>query len=149
MMRVLVTVGTTSFDSLIRVLDQQSDKIEYVFQTATGKYCAKFHKSEKFINDIDSLYGKYDLIITHAGAGTVYKLLDDVIPFIVVPNTERSDKHQLELAQFVNIHSFAKVATVDDFVNKDHLEIIKDAIAFEREKYTKQEFFIKNNLICG
>lgn len=149
MIHVLVTVGTTSFDSLIKVLDRYSDEIQFVFQIANGKYLVKYHESIDFIENIENIYSDFDLIITHAGAGTVYKLLESDIPFIVVPNTERSDKHQLELSKFVGMNLLAKVATVDDFAEKEHFRIINDAIAFERIKYTKKPFFIKSNIIFG
>ena len=43
MINVLVIVGTTTFDSLIKVLDRIEDNISYKFQVSSGTYNVKYH----------------------------------------------------------------------------------------------------------
>jgi len=113
-MNVFVTVGTTRFDSLIKYLDENSDllnmKIE--FQTAGGKYLPVNHPSFSFVDiaTIDKKYHEADVVITHAGAGTIFKLLEMKKKMIVVPNTERSDKHQTDIADYISRNNYAFVA---------------------------------------
>jgi len=49
------------------------------------------------------------VIITHAGAGTVFQLLEDKAKMVVIPNHDRIDAHQLDIAQYVDNNKFASV----------------------------------------
>lgn len=147
MINVLVIVGTTTFDSLIKVLDRIEDNISYKFQVSSGTYNVKYHPYKHFIENIEEVYSDFDLIITHAGAGTVYKLLEGLTPFLVVPNTERSDKHQLELAQFVRDNSLAKTCTVEELSTTNIESLLLSVIQFERTAYLKDEFSLKEHII--
>ncbi|WP_219012599.1 PssE/Cps14G family polysaccharide biosynthesis glycosyltransferase [Shewanella algae] len=147
MIRVLVIVGTTTFDTLISALDRSEDNISYLFQVAEGSYNVQHHSFETFIENVEELYSDFDLVITHAGAGTVYKLLEGDTPFLVVPNTERSDKHQLELAQFVGSNLLAKTCTVEELVSADIYKFLVSAVEFKRRNYCKKNFFIKEDIL--
>jgi beta-1,4-N-acetylglucosaminyltransferase len=113
-MKILVTVGTTTFDSLIKYIDRElsSKDFDIELQIAKGKYIPQNHPYFNFLanDDIDLRYQNADIIITHAGCGSIYKLLELKKRIIVVPNLERSDKHQLDLARYVERNNFALVA---------------------------------------
>ena len=114
-MKVLVTVGTTRFDSLIKYIDEVfiDSGIAFTFQIADGKYEPVNFPYFTFSNDIETHYHGSDVVICHAGAGTIYKLLEIKKKIIIVPNTERRDNHQLDIAEYMGGNGYA--LTVTDF----------------------------------
>ncbi|MEN9501422.1 MAG: hypothetical protein RI964_707 [Pseudomonadota bacterium] len=102
--RILVITGTTGFDSLIKNIDECRElehNYEFVLQIGEGKYLPKFKKFIQFDKTLNKKLDDYDFFITHAGAGTIFMLLEQRKRVLVVPNTDRADKHQLELANYV------------------------------------------------
>ena len=76
-MNIFVTVGTFKFDSLIKKVDSLAEYTGFniVCQIGEGLYLPKHCKYFRFKNSISEFVEKADIIITHAGAGTVYSLL--------------------------------------------------------------------------
>lgn len=107
-MKVLVTVGSTHFDSLIAAVDKYlvSDDLDVTIQLADGQYKPKHHQFISFSDDIEQLYKDADIVITHAGAGTVYRLLELGKKIVVVPNFDRIDDHQLDIATYMFDNGF-------------------------------------------
>ncbi|WP_199453639.1 PssE/Cps14G family polysaccharide biosynthesis glycosyltransferase [Vibrio owensii] len=139
-MKYLVTVGTTAFDSLVRVLDTELKglEIEIIFQIGEGKYTPQNFEFFHYTSNILDKYEDY-VFITHAGAGTVFSLLDKERRFIAIPNLERKDKHQIELANYLDVNNYAEVCyDIDELV-----VVIKNSIVREANyaKYEKVEFF--------
>jgi len=110
-MKIFVTVGSTHFNSLIQQVDQllNCDDFDVTCQIADGSYIPKNHKYIRMTDVIEQYFAEADVVITHAGAGTVFYLLESVKKMVVVPNCERVDNHQLDLAQYVEKNMFAKV----------------------------------------
>ena len=136
-MKILVTVGTTNFDSLIKYLDNNLDKdTDILFQIAQGKYIPMNFEYIKFTNDINTLYEKADLIITHAGAGTIYKLLNLNKKILMVPNLERVDNHQIEIAEFMHKNNYAISCTTFEQI----LINIKSISNLKFAQYIKDDF---------
>ena len=143
-MKIFVTVGTTKFDALVEFLDQNLDKsYEVLFQISDGKYIPKNFEYIIYSDDINSLYQKYDYVITHAGAGTIYKLLDLKKKFKVVPNLDRIDQHQTDIADFVDANGYA--ISCSDF--KDIPPALDILPKKEFNQYEKHVFF-KTKEIC-
>lgn len=140
-MKYLITVGTTSFDPLVEYLDLNLDpsRVEVVFQIANGSYVPKNFNSFPFI---DSILSKYDdfIVVTHAGAGTVFKLLETERKFIAIPNLSRKDHHQLELANFLKKYNYAEVcfnyAEVVDVIDSKKL-MQTSYCSYEKEVFFK------------
>jgi beta-1,4-N-acetylglucosaminyltransferase len=146
-MNILVTVGTTKFNSLIEYIDSEINNpdLNIEFQIADGEYIPKNHSYFKFL-DNDAINEKYinaDIIITHAGCGTIYKLLEMKKKFIIVPNLERSDKHQLDLAGYMTKNKYAFVA-----YNFNQLNMFIDIVPkYGFNVFYKQNFFMVNEII--
>lgn len=96
---IFVTVGTTTFDSLIKTVDEIARHIDeqIICQIAEGKYVPKNCEYFRFKPTLDDEFGSADLVVCHGGAGTLFKLLELNKKIISVPNLERKDKHQTDL----------------------------------------------------
>ncbi len=109
-MNILVTVGTTPFDNLILAVDQQLGSLyQVVSQIAKGKYEPKSNHFFRFTDDIERYYQDADLIISHGGAGTIYRVLELGKKLIIVPNLDRIDHHQLDICDFMQKNNHAAV----------------------------------------
>ena len=112
--RCFVTVGTTSFDKLITILNDESIRrtlvnrfdvktliIQYGRGTVIpapsvtdGLKVLSFNFKPTLKEEMESA----DLIISHAGAGSIMEALRLRKPLIVVVNDDLMDNHQIELA---------------------------------------------------
>lgn len=120
--RIFVTVGTTKFDELIRtilnseILEALSTKgyNELILQIGKSSILpdctprCNFLKIEYFqlCPSIEDYVASADLVISHAGAGSILEALDAKKPLVVVTNNLLMDNHQLELAEqlFIDGH---------------------------------------------
>lgn len=94
---IFVTVGTTEFNGLARAADELKTEDKVIIQNADGNYEPKNHKFFKYSEKFDDYLKKADIVITHGGAGTLFKLLEMNKKVIAVPNEERDDLHQRDL----------------------------------------------------
>ncbi|XP_076766023.1 alg13 UDP-N-acetylglucosaminyltransferase subunit [Xylocopa sonorina] len=130
---VFVTVGTTKFDELIRtlltseILEALSSKgyNELVLQVGKTLYvpdCTPrcgFTRIEYFNltgNIIDYVQAA-DLIISHAGAGSILDALDNKKNLIVVANESLMDNHQLELGEQLHRDKYLYYCTCQTLLN--------------------------------
>ncbi|XP_078068201.1 putative bifunctional UDP-N-acetylglucosamine transferase and deubiquitinase ALG13 [Mustelus asterias] len=111
---VFVTVGTTSFDQLIRQISSESSgrilqDLGYrklILQIGRGSVEPKPLVGTDFTREVyrfkDSIADDIQnaaLVISHAGAGSCLETLEAGKPLIVVINEKLMDNHQLELAK--------------------------------------------------
>jgi len=137
-MKIFVTVGTHSqqFDRLLEKIDglKGSGKIkdEIFAQAGNCTYKPKNFKFGNFISDAE--YEKWmksaDIIVSHAGAGSIINALKNRKALVIVPRLtrfgEHVNDHQLELAKAMEKESFA--ISVDD--EKNLLNAIEKAHSF-------------------
>ncbi len=117
--RLLITVGTTEFEELLERMDceeflssVQSLGFNHIFlqygrgslvlKYLTTEYCSKrgiFFVSVAFTNSLFLEMKAADLIIGHAGAGTVLEVITLRKPFLCVTNSTLQGNHQQELAE--------------------------------------------------
>jgi len=130
--RVFVTVGTTSFQQLIRLI-MSDEVVDQFFKWGVSEVIVQGGKNDLYGNfkewterDIKFTFYDYkstiaedidwaDLIISHAGAGTTIEALDQGKVLLVVPNETLMDNHQLELARKLEKENYAFMATIDTF----------------------------------
>ncbi|KAK3011074.1 hypothetical protein RJ639_012152 [Escallonia herrerae] len=111
-----VTVGTTSFDTLVRAVDSQEVKEElskrgythlliqmgrgsYIPQKSTGEDGSLTVDCFTFSSSIAENLRSASLVISHAGSGSIFETLRLGKPLIVVVNEDLMDNHQSELAE--------------------------------------------------
>jgi beta-1,4-N-acetylglucosaminyltransferase len=108
-MSVFVTVGTTLFDDLIKEVDQDKVKdflrgkgfTQIVCQIGQGKYVPSL-PNFRTIPSVQQFIDDSDLVISHAGAGTILDVLRSSKKLIVVVNPLLMNNHQLEIAEALN-----------------------------------------------
>jgi len=126
-MEMYVTVGSTSFDLLIKtmtsqhILDILVEKGYRRLLLQMGRGDLSVAKNEKigeievstyqFKPSIQEDMKKADLIISHAGAGSILESLRKNKPVIVVVNEDLMDNHQLEVAKKLREEGYLAYAT--------------------------------------
>jgi len=145
-MKVLVTVGSSSFDSLVCAVDSIANlfpNYEFTFQISNGKHTPTNGDFFSFSNSFSQYIDNADIIITHAGAGTVFELLEKHKKCIVIPNYERIDQHQSDLASFIEKNSLAIVCHNLKNIN----QCLQEVEGFNPTLYVKTAFFRTNELV--
>ncbi|OCH94976.1 glycosyl transferase [Obba rivulosa] len=135
---VFVTVGSTRFDALVhRVLDNDVRAAlrargysTLVVQCGNSDFDARSFTQEgdiwrrteddmtiqvwRFKPSLQEEYERADLIISHAGSGTILDVLRLGKPLIVVPNETLLDNHQEELANALEGLGHLRASTISD-----------------------------------
>jgi beta-1,4-N-acetylglucosaminyltransferase len=69
-------------------------------------------ETKPYISNIDQVFASSDLIISHAGSGSILSGLRMGKDMIIVPNTKLMDNHQVELAEVLQREGYLLIATV-------------------------------------
>ncbi|KAF8503629.1 glycosyltransferase family 1 protein [Russula emetica] len=136
-MRVLITVGSTRFDALVEaalsqpVLNALAQKgySDVIIQCGNSQVDDAFSPTEReqnvrrygvnidvwrFKPSLDEEYDAADLVIGHAGSGTILDALRRGKSLIIVPNPTLLDNHQEDMAHAMGKLGHAKVSTVNE-----------------------------------
>ncbi|THH18496.1 hypothetical protein EW146_g2504 [Bondarzewia mesenterica] len=135
-MRAFVTVGSTKFDSLVQAVLSQPviDTLRLKGYSKLVVQCGKSHivgfadsetswtfetsgiKIEmwRFKPSLEEDCNAADLVIGHAGSGTILDVLRKGKPLIIVPNPTLLDNHQEELADALSALGHLKASTVSN-----------------------------------
>jgi UDP-N-acetyl-D-mannosaminouronate:lipid I N-acetyl-D-mannosaminouronosyltransferase len=146
-MNIFVTVGHTHYNSLFKAVNEQltPEKYQVINQISDGEYLPKNHVYFSYTDDIDRQIEQADLVITHAGAGSVFHLLEIGKPVVVVPNFERVDEHQKDIADFVFQNNYASVCR-----NLSSLEqSVLSAISDNYSSYQSDPFYGYENILTS
>jgi beta-1,4-N-acetylglucosaminyltransferase len=130
---VFITIGTTEFNELMAELDSaeflavlqglgftdivlQFGRGSHVFRVLTPETCTdRFGmtiRSMAFTATIEEEIRSADLVIGHAGAGTVLEVVTAGRPFVCVVNETLQGNHQEELAKALRDDDVCVVTTV-------------------------------------
>ncbi|KAF9009430.1 glycosyltransferase family 1 protein [Cyathus striatus] len=149
-MLAFITVGSTKFDALIEtifstptlvslcsrgytnlIVQCGNSNFEFASAIANGR-TQTLEKDGvkieywKFKPSLQEEYEKADLVISHAGSGSILDVLRLGKPLIVIPNPTLLDNHQVELANALGNLSHLKAASVSDLVQAiEELDISK------------------------
>jgi len=114
--QVLVTVGTTLFDSLVKVASSQPCRqlladlgySSLVIQLGRGTFKPEESDGDggglkvryfDFTSNLSDDIAASSLVISHAGSGSIFETLRAKRPLVVVVNDLLMDNHQCELAE--------------------------------------------------
>jgi beta-1,4-N-acetylglucosaminyltransferase len=141
---LLVTVGSTKFDALIRLVDSEqfAQRISSELKSVGGLHSVIVQQghgdakaSGQHYSELDIAFDSFDyshqfsasldkatLVISHAGAGSILETLALAKPMVVVVNDELMDNHQSELAQQMDTDGHCIAATVSRFYDDFDVE---------------------------
>ncbi|TWX63302.1 PssE/Cps14G family polysaccharide biosynthesis glycosyltransferase [Colwellia sp. C1TZA3] len=107
-MKIFTTVGNTRFDALFKEVDRiaRGKNWNMTYQISDGSYIPDSGSYFRFTDNIDDCYENADVVITHGGAGTIFKLLKLRKKIIVILNSCRLDPHQAEIVNYINENSY-------------------------------------------
>lgn len=138
-MKIFVTVGTTKFDELIEAID----RVEFIdickengfdhIRMQIGGYKGEIKNVKDYVNyvkptEMNKEIENADLVIGHAGAGTIIEVKKKNKPLIVVVNDSLMDNHQIELATKLDSLGIVTMTSVSNF-----------AEVFKNKKYLNQK----------
>lgn len=106
---IFVTVGTQlPFDRLVRAMDdwaRENPSVEIFGQTGPGSFKPASFSAREFISPVefDDLISRAELIVAHAGMGSILTALQLCKPIIIFPRLaslgEHRNEHQLATAK--------------------------------------------------
>lgn len=148
-MKILITIGSMSekkFTRLFNIIEELcEEKIldgkEIIAQVGFDNYESKYFQTFDMIADEEfkKIIDESDLIISHAGTGTVISSLKKSKKVIIFPRMEKYDEHyddhQLELCQLFSSKNYVMCAKN----KKELIQCINNLESFIPEK------FISNN----
>lgn len=120
---IFCTVGTQlPFDRLLKKVDKAAaslNDIEFFAQISTSKYHPKAMNWKRDLSEeeFDELMTRSELVISHAGMGTIISSLDKSVPLIVLPREYSLGEHR-------NDH---QVSTCNKFSHFENITILKDS----------------------
>ncbi|PVU85804.1 hypothetical protein BB559_006821 [Furculomyces boomerangus] len=157
MKSVFVTVGSTKFDDLVnktsssdflKTLEAEGyDKLIIQHGNSTLK-SSKDHSQNvivqafNFDKDLEEFYNQADLVISHAGSGSIMNCLRRNKKLIVVVNDSLMDNHQSELAEELSRNNYLISSTVGNLNNT-----IKNVSSTKLVEYPKQNVDEISNII--
>lgn len=136
---IYVTVGTDvhDFSRLVKEMDKIALRRKVVMQIGNTVYEPRNAEWFRFETNqrIDELYQKADVIVTHAGAGSIIRSLKNGKVPIVVPRLkkygEHVNDHQLDLARFLGkrgkVIPIARIEDLKGRIKKRYLPLKKDS----------------------
>lgn len=103
---IFVTVGNTDpFDRLVQAMDEwaltQSPRKDIFAQIGSGRFVPSAFPAERFLDPLlfESRFEEAELVISHAGMGTIITALELGKPLLVMPKRaslgEQRNEHQL------------------------------------------------------
>lgn len=139
---ILVTVGTTEFNGLVKAADELTLADDVVIQKSDGSYIPQQKEFFEYSEDFDDYVKKADVVVTHGGAGTIFKLLSLGKKIVGVANEERSDLHQWDLLKKLSdLEHLSWCKDVNDLES-----CIKQAKEKDFQKYTKPKNSIARDI---
>lgn len=159
-MKIFVVTGTQEpFDRMVRAIDKWAvtqNKHEIFAQIASADYHPVSFESTGFISPekFDAYFKGADLIVSHAGMGTIISALSNAKPIIVMPRLalyhEHRNDHQLATAKSFEQMGYVKVAYTEEelvtYLNSP--QNIKPSPAIGKEA-SKELLSFLGNFIAG
>jgi len=123
---IFVTIGTQApFDRFIKIIDEVAPQIneEIVAQVYKCGFTPKNIKTVDFLapDEFNNLFEKADLIISHAGMGTILSALQQHKPIIIFPRIAALGEHRNE-HQLATAEKFKELGSVYVAMNEQELK---------------------------
>jgi UDP-N-acetylglucosamine transferase subunit ALG13 len=148
---IFLTVGVHNqqFNRILKEVDNligtKKLKDNVIAQTGVSDYIPKNYKSFDFapFEKMVELNKKADIIISHAGVGTIIVALKNKKPIVVVPRLvemgEHTDDHQVQLGKILKKHE--RIVVIENIANL--LKGIKKAKIIRTKKFSPNSKIVK------
>lgn len=120
---IFVTIGTQEpFDRLIKAVDEIAAEVgpetKVIAQVSYANYQAQHMKTFDFLSpgEFEKYFSEADLIVSHAGMGTIISALVKEKPLIILPRLIKYHEHR----------SDHQVATANVFKQLDYVHVAND-----------------------
>jgi UDP-N-acetylglucosamine transferase subunit ALG13 len=126
-MKIFVVVGTQEpFDRMMRAIDEWAVKkgfVDIFAQISRASYVPGGFESTDFISPelFDIKFKEADIIVSHAGMGTIISALQHSKPIIVMPRLAQFHEHRND-HQLATAKSFAKLGFVKAVYSETELQ---------------------------
>jgi UDP-N-acetylglucosamine transferase subunit ALG13 len=148
---IFVTIGTQApFDRFIKIIDEVAPHIddEIIAQVYKCGFTPKHIKTVDFLapDEFNELFDKAQLIVSHAGMGTVLSALQKHKPIIIFPRIAALGEHRNE-HQLATAEKFKELGSVYVAMNEQELKelmIRKDLIPLHEIGPNASESLIKS-----
>ena len=152
MIFVVTGLHFQGFDRLVRMMDDIALKLnmKVIIQRGYAGYVPKNAESFTFKSneEIESLYKNAEIVITHAGVGSIMSALSFGRPIIVIPRLskyhEHKNDHQIDIANFFLKQDLVSVAN-----NMSELEVEIKKIRKGVARFSKYEFGREKTRLIG
>jgi beta-1,4-N-acetylglucosaminyltransferase len=96
---IFVAAGTTSFDNLIRAMDELAPHLpdEVIMQIGPGQYTPQHVQYFRFAPSLMPYYNSARLIVAHGGLGITMEVLHLGKPLVSVEDPNQPDRHQQDI----------------------------------------------------
>jgi UDP-N-acetylglucosamine transferase subunit ALG13 len=154
---IFLTVGTQfAFDRLILTVDKWAkvnSSLRVFGQIGPGVHPLSMHFSESInLDEFDKKIEDAELVISHAGIGTIIKCWEKKTPLLVLPRKhelgEHRNDHQVDTCRLFRKFSFLKIAR-DELELLEFLEnrkLLNFSFENKREEFFKLKAFLKESL---
>lgn len=123
---IFLTIGTQfNFDRLIRIVDKwakENPSLEIFAQIGHSEYQPINFGYKDFLSpeEFDNKFAEADLIISHAGTGTIMKALLMEKPIVVFPRDAKAGEHRND-HQLATVKSFKKMFNLEIACTEEQL----------------------------
>lgn len=145
---IFITVGTQlPFDRLIKAVDSwavRHPELDFVIQSGGGEFKPSHCELREFISpsEWEGLFSEAELVVSHAGMGTIIKAMDSGKPLILMPRKASMQEHRND-HQIATVSQLKNVENIVVVENEDALHLALDAPPKMAEDALKQ---VNNNL---
>lgn len=109
--------------------DSESDRGEYT-SPETGFRVEWF----RYTPSLKAVMSECSLVISHAGAGSIFETLSEGIDLIAVPNKDLMDNHQADLSSHLKSQGYLDMATPESLCR-----VVKDFDGSKLRRYTSDD----------
>ena len=143
--QLLITVGTTKFENLIKAIDNEkfyemiinNGFTKIIIQKGYGEYIPQKYKQyenkikiqiSEILNNFENIIKSSELIVSHGGAGIILESLKNKRKVIVCVNDELMDNHQIELASSLHENGYVFYCKNLAYILEDSEKVISNSI---------------------
>ncbi|KAJ3209138.1 hypothetical protein HK099_008568 [Clydaea vesicula] len=141
--KLIELISSESFVELLHELKFTSVTVQHGGSPFTLKTIKNIVlKAFSYSDEIGKYFEKADLIVSHAGSGSILEALELNKPLLVVVNDGLMNNHQSELAEILNRQGVLLKTNIQDFFEKFKL-INDEGFKFTAMESSDPDLFVK------